>query len=109
MTEGGDAPEERIAWAFKAATGRQPRGAETNVLVGGFERVFELNRNFRNEGISVRHNPEFTMLEAYQAYGDYRTMMDLTERLVVACVDALGDLLHPCARRRGRSGIFIRR
>jgi len=45
---------------------------------------------FRNEGISPRHNPEFTMLELYQAYGDYHTMMDLTEGLIVACVDALG-------------------
>ena len=45
------------------------------------ERVFEIGRVFRNEGISPKHNPEFTMLEAYQAYGDYRTMMDLTEAL----------------------------
>jgi lysyl-tRNA synthetase class 2 len=52
------------------------------LLVGGLERVFEVNRNFRNEGISLKHNPEFTMLEAYQAYGDYRTMMELTEELV---------------------------
>src|SRR5208282_664851 len=47
------------------------------LLVGGFERIYEINRNFRNEGISRRHNPEFTMLEVYQAYGDYETMMDL--------------------------------
>src|SRR5204863_4553457 len=60
------------------------------LLVGGLERVYELGRVFRNEGISPRHNPEFTMLELYQAYGDYRTMMDVTEGLVVACVDALG-------------------
>ena len=53
------------------------------LLVGGMERVYELGRVYRNEGISPRHNPEFTMLEAYQAYGDYRTMMDLTERLIV--------------------------
>jgi lysyl-tRNA synthetase class 2 len=46
------------------------------MLVGGVERVYELGRNFRNEGIDRDHNPEFTMLEAYQAYGDYRTMMD---------------------------------
>jgi lysyl-tRNA synthetase class 2 len=52
------------------------------LLVGGLERVFEVNRNFRNEGISLKHNPEFTMLEAYQAYGDYRTMMELTEELI---------------------------
>ncbi|MDR3477925.1 MAG: lysine--tRNA ligase [Gammaproteobacteria bacterium] len=51
------------------------------LVVGGFERVFEINRNFRNEGLSVRHNPEFTMLEFYQAYADYRDLMDLTEEL----------------------------
>jgi lysyl-tRNA synthetase class 2 len=60
------------------------------LLVGGIEKVYELGRVFRNEGISRRHNPEFTMLELYQAYGDYHTMMDLTEGLIVACVDALG-------------------
>lgn len=49
------------------------------LVVGGFERVFEINRNFRNEGLSTRHNPEFTMLEFYQAYADYRDLMDLTE------------------------------
>jgi lysyl-tRNA synthetase class 2 len=52
------------------------------LLVGGIERVYELGRNFRNEGIDRDHNPEFTMLEAYQAYGDYTTMMELTEVLV---------------------------
>jgi lysyl-tRNA synthetase class 2 len=52
------------------------------LVVGGVERVFEINRNFRNEGISTRHNPEFTMLEWYCAYQDWRYMMDLTERLV---------------------------
>ncbi len=51
------------------------------LLVGGMERVFEINRNFRNEGLSTRHNPEFTMLELYQAYGDYNSMMDLTETM----------------------------
>src|SRR5262249_9061067 len=60
------------------------------LLVGGDERVYEIGRVFRNEGISPRHNPEFTMLELYQAYGDYETMMELTEGLIVACVDALG-------------------
>ena len=49
------------------------------LLVGGIEKVYEIGRVFRNEGISPRHNPEFTMMELYQAYGDYRTMMDLTE------------------------------
>ncbi len=63
------------------------------LVVGGMERVFELSRVFRNEGIDVRHNPEFTMLEAYQAFADYNDMMDLVEGMVVAAVsDALdGD------------------
>jgi len=52
------------------------------LLVGGFDRVYEINRNFRNEGISTRHNPEFTMLEFYQAYTDYRGVMDLTQQLI---------------------------
>ena len=52
------------------------------LLVGGMEKVFEVNRNFRNEGIDRRHNPEFTMMEIYQAYADYNIMMDLTEDLV---------------------------
>ncbi len=60
------------------------------LLVGGIEKVYELGRVFRNEGISPKHNPEFTMLELYHAYSDYRGMMDLTEGLVVACVDSLG-------------------
>ncbi len=51
------------------------------LVVGGFERVFEINRNFRNEGLSTRHNPEFTMLEFYQAYADYHDLMDITEEL----------------------------
>lgn len=51
------------------------------LVVGGFERVFEINRNFRNEGLSTQHNPEFTMLEFYQAYADYHDLMDLTEDL----------------------------
>ncbi|ABQ13320.1 lysine--tRNA ligase [Dichelobacter nodosus] len=51
------------------------------LVVGGFERVFEINRNFRNEGVSARHNPEFTMLEFYQAYADYNDLMDLSEVL----------------------------
>jgi len=52
------------------------------LLVGGFEKVYELNRNFRNEGISTRHNPEFTMLELYQAYADYNDMMAITQELI---------------------------
>ncbi|MDD3374591.1 MAG: lysine--tRNA ligase [Candidatus Omnitrophica bacterium] len=52
------------------------------LLVGGLEKVYEMNRNFRNEGISTRHNPEFTMLEVYEAYADYNDMMNLTEELI---------------------------
>ncbi len=52
------------------------------LVVGGFEKVFEINRNFRNEGLSTRHNPEFTMLEFYQAYADYRDLITLTEKLL---------------------------
>lgn len=52
------------------------------LVVGGFERVYEINRNFRNEGLSTRHNPEFTMLEFYEAYADYNDLMDLTEALL---------------------------
>ncbi|MDH5765061.1 MAG: lysine--tRNA ligase [Gammaproteobacteria bacterium] len=52
------------------------------LVVGGFEKVFEINRNFRNEGVSTRHNPEFTMLEFYQSYADYNDLMDITEELL---------------------------
>jgi lysyl-tRNA synthetase class 2 len=57
------------------------------LVVGGFERVFEINRNFRNEGLSTRHNPEFTMVEFYQAYADYNDLMDLTEEMVRTITD----------------------
>lgn len=60
------------------------------LLVGGMEKVYEIGRVFRNEGISPRHNPEFTMLELYQAYANYEIMMEVTEGMIVACVDALG-------------------
>jgi lysyl-tRNA synthetase class 2 len=56
------------------------------IMVGGADRVFEMGRNFRNEGISTRHNPEFTMLELYQAYADYYDMMDLAENIVRECL-----------------------
>ncbi|RLT94478.1 lysine--tRNA ligase [Ketobacter sp.] len=61
------------------------------LVVGGFERVFEINRNFRNEGLSTRHNPEFTMVEFYQAYADYKDLMDLTEDMLrTIALDVLG-------------------
>lgn len=59
------------------------------LIVGGFEKVYELGRMFRNEGMDVRHNPEFTMMELYQAYADYNVMMDLTERIYGAVIEAL--------------------
>jgi lysyl-tRNA synthetase class 2 len=80
------------------------------LVVGGFERVYEINRNFRNEGLSTRHNPEFTMLEFYQAYADYRDAMSLVETMLRDCaLSALGktsltyqgqtiDLAQPFAR-----------
>lgn len=62
------------------------------LVVGGFDRVFEINRNFRNEGISTRHNPEFTMIEFYQAYADYKDLMSLTERMLEKlATDILGS------------------
>lgn len=66
------------------------------LLVGGFERVFEINRNFRNEGISTQHNPEFTMLEFYQAYATYEDLMDLTEEMIChTAQQILGSLKAP--------------
>jgi len=88
------------------------------LLVGGFERVFEINRNFRNEGISVRHNPEFTMMEFYAAYWNYQDLMGFTEALVRdAAQKAVGtlqlsyqgravDLAQPFARLTIREAIF---
>ncbi|MDF1483708.1 lysine--tRNA ligase [Ramlibacter sp. H39-3-26] len=88
------------------------------LVVGGFERVFEINRNFRNEGISVRHNPEFTMMEFYAAYWNYRDLMDFTEQLVRdAAMQATGtlqltyqgravDLSQPFQRLTIREAIF---
>ena len=73
------------------------------LIVGGFERVFEINRNFRNEGISPRHNPEFTMMEFYAAYTDYRWLMDFTEQIIrdaalaatgTAAVSYQGQTIH---------------
>lgn len=64
------------------------------LVVGGLERVFEINRNFRNEGMSTRHNPEFTMMEFYEAFADYRRMMDLTEKIIrQAALAATGSMV----------------
>jgi lysyl-tRNA synthetase, class II len=75
------------------------------MLVGGLERVYELGRNFRNEGIDRDHNPEFTMLEAYQAFGDYETMMRITEDLIVTCARAVAPIM---GRDPGSSRISFR-
>ena len=89
------------------------------LLVGGIERVYEMGRVYRNEGIDARHNPEFTMIEIYQAYGNYETMMELTEAMIVdairahratACV-ALGredDRLHAAVRPKDLRRAFRR-
>jgi len=67
------------------------------LLVGGFERVYEINRNFRNEGISTRHNPEFTMLEFYMAYADYRDLIEMTEQMIsTVAKDVLGTTVVEC-------------
>ena len=63
------------------------------LVVGGFDRVFEINRNFRNEGLSVRHNPEFTMMEFYAAYTDYQWLMTFTEECIRACISGCGQNL----------------
>ena len=84
------------------------------LVVGGFERVFEINRNFRNEGLSTRHNPEFTMLEFYQAYADYRDLMDLTEAMLREVVEKVhgkseleyGEKLIDFARPFARMTVF---
>ena len=60
------------------------------LIIGGFERVYEIGKNFRNEGIDTQHNPEFTMMECYQAYADYRDMMALTEQMIYAIAEELG-------------------
>jgi len=67
------------------------------LLVGGYEKVYEINKNFRNEGISTKHNPEFTMLEFYIAYTDYRYLMDFTEELITfLCMEVIGGLTVAC-------------
>ena len=87
------------------------------LLVGGFERVFEINRNFRNEGLDATHNPEFTMVEFYQAYADFNDAMDTTEALIRGIGDGLGvtllewegvdiDLSKPFKRTRLDEAVF---
>jgi len=88
------------------------------LVVGGFEKVFEINRNFRNEGLSTRHNPEFTMLEWYQAYSDYHDLMDLTENMLrslakevldsttVTCEEKDYDLSKPFQRMTVKESIL---
>jgi lysyl-tRNA synthetase, class II len=88
------------------------------LVVGGLEKVYEINRNFRNEGLSTRHNPEFTMLEFYEAYADYRDLMDLTEQMLRAMAEqVLGrtlihyqgrdfDLAQPFARMTVREAVL---
>jgi len=66
------------------------------LLVGGFDRVFELNRNFRNEGLSTRHNPEFTMLEFYQAYATYQDLMGLTEEMIASAAQQVNGSMAVC-------------
>lgn len=74
------------------------------LAVGGVEKVFEINRNFRNEGVDATHNPEFTMLEAYEAYGDYNTMAELTRRLIL---NATNDAVGGTVIRRGEEEFDI--
>ncbi|MFA6613757.1 MAG: lysine--tRNA ligase [Endomicrobiia bacterium] len=69
------------------------------IVVGGIERVFEIGRNFRNEGIDRNHNPEFTMMELYQAYADYNDMMDLTELLIKTAAEKIGSKVNLNFRR----------
>jgi lysyl-tRNA synthetase class 2 len=64
------------------------------LVVGGLERVFEIGRIFRNEGVDAKHNPEFTMLESYEAFADYSDMMDLVEHVVEACAEAVNGTTH---------------
>lgn len=89
------------------------------LIVGGYERVYEIGKDFRNEGVSTKHNPEFTMMECYQAYADYNDMMALTEELIFGIANALGkvklhyqgydiDLTPPWPRVQLRTAILER-
>ena len=71
------------------------------LVVGGLDRVYEINRNFRNEGVSTQHNPEFTMLEFYQAYANYHDLMDLTEELIkFVAMEVNGTTVTDVQRRK---------
>ncbi len=77
------------------------------LVVGGFERVFEINRNFRNEGLSTRHNPEFTMIEFYQAYANYEDLMNLTEDMLrTVAQEVLGTTLIRSTRRNSEGEVL---
>ncbi len=76
------------------------------LVTGGIDRVFEIGRNFRNEGIDRNHNPEFTMLELYQAYADYTNMMDLCEKLIVMSAQALGTEIQQPFKRETMFGLM---
>ena len=78
------------------------------LIVGGIERVYEINRNFRNEGISTQHNPEFTMLEFYQAYSEYTELMAMTEELISTVArEAIGTRRDPFRRARHLAGAAV--
>jgi lysyl-tRNA synthetase class 2 len=79
------------------------------LLVGGFHKVFEINRNFRNEGISPRHNPEFTMLEAYEAFGNWQTMADLVEEMICHVAQTIFGTLTIEHRRTAGTGAEVTR
>lgn len=79
------------------------------LVVGGLERVYEINRNFRNEGVSTRHNPEFTMLELYEAYASYTEIMDLTEAVIRHCAEQVGALVSEWDGNRIDLGPAFRR
>ena len=92
----GDCPAGRSSRTTTRSTSRctcasRPSFHLKRLTVGGLEKVFEINRNYRNEGISTRHNPEFTMLEFYEAYQDYHYLMDLTETLLRGREHVLGS------------------
>ncbi|UTW45496.1 lysine--tRNA ligase [bacterium SCSIO 12696] len=77
------------------------------LVVGGFERVYEINRNFRNEGLSTRHNPEFTMLEFYQAYADYNDLMDLTEDMLRKLCETVLGTTEVCSTEKNDEGEVV--